>query len=101
MLVRFLNGLDRITKIFTMFSISRTMKGQASFFQILQGVKINEAVLPLEQESIIIKHKPNSFFKTELESKLRENGVTKLVIVGMMTHMCVDATVNTANGAGL
>jgi nicotinamidase-related amidase len=71
-------------------------EGAGFFLPNTEGVMINEAVLPLEHESIIIKHTPNSFFKTELESKLRENGVTKLVIVGMMTHMCVDATVRAA-----
>ncbi|MCM3767041.1 isochorismatase family protein [Neobacillus niacini] len=47
-----------------------------------------------------MKHTPNSFFRTELASKLRENGVTKLVIVGMMTHMCIDATVRAAMELG-
>ncbi|MFC7061018.1 cysteine hydrolase family protein [Halobacillus seohaensis] len=71
-------------------------EGLGFFLPNTEGVKINEAVLPIEQESLIIKHTPNSFFKTELENKLRENGVTKLVIVGMMTHMCIDATVRSA-----
>jgi len=70
--------------------------GLGFFLPNTEGVKINEAVFPLEHESIIIKHAPNSFFKTELESKLREKGATKLVIVGMMTHMCIDATVRAA-----
>ncbi|WP_066319208.1 cysteine hydrolase family protein [Bacillus sp. FJAT-29814] len=77
-----------------------TGEGAGFFLPDTEGVKINEAVLPLEQESIIIKHTPNSFFRTELASKLRENGVTKLVIVGMMTHMCIDATVRAAMELG-
>ncbi|WP_342566731.1 cysteine hydrolase family protein [Psychrobacillus sp. FSL K6-4046] len=60
------------------------------------GVEIHETVQPLETESIIIKHFPNSFLQTELESKLKEKGITKLVVVGMMTHMCIDATVRAA-----
>lgn len=75
-------------------------EGSTFFLPDTEGVKINEAILPLENESIIIKHTPNSFFKTELENKLRANGVTKLVIVGMMTHMCVDATVRAAMELG-
>jgi nicotinamidase-related amidase len=70
------------------------------FLPDTEGVKINEAVLPLENESIIKKHFPNSFLKTELESHLKENGVTKVVIVGMMTHMCIDATVRAAVDLG-
>lgn len=74
---------------------------EAGFFlPNTEGAKINEAVLPLENEEIIIKHTPNSFFKTDLESKLKALGITKLVIVGMMTHMCVDATVRAARDLG-
>lgn len=75
-------------------------EGASFFLPNTEGAKINERVLPLEHESIIIKHTPNSFFKTELESKLRENRVTKLVICGMMTHMCIDATVRAAMELG-
>lgn len=64
------------------------------------GVEIHESVQPLEHESIIIKHFPNSFLKTELESELRKAGVTKVVVVGMMTYMCIDATVRAAVDLG-
>lgn len=46
--------------------------GLGFFLPNTEGVQLNETVLPLEHESIIIKHAPNSFFKTELERKLRE-----------------------------
>lgn len=74
--------------------------GLGFFLPNTEGVKLHEAVLPLEHESIIIKHFPNSFLKTELESKLKEKGITKLVVVGMMTHMCIDATVRAAADLG-
>ncbi|MCK1998735.1 cysteine hydrolase [Psychrobacillus psychrodurans] len=64
------------------------------------GAEIHETVQPLENESIIIKHFPNSFLKTELESQLKEKGITKVVVVGMMTHMCIDATVRAAVDLG-
>ncbi|MEK3709375.1 cysteine hydrolase family protein [Bacillus sp. FSL K6-1005] len=70
------------------------------FLPNTEGVKLHKAVLPLEHETIIIKQFPNSFLKTELESKLKEKGVTKLVVVGMMTHMCIDATVRAAVDLG-
>ncbi|MEH7097226.1 cysteine hydrolase family protein [Neobacillus vireti] len=74
---------------------------EAGFFlPDTEGVKLHESVLPLEHESIIRKHFPNSFLKTELESKLKEKGVTKVVVVGMMTHMCIDATVRAAVDLG-
>ncbi|MCU6711527.1 cysteine hydrolase [Paenibacillus sp. J5C_2022] len=70
------------------------------FLPDTEGVEINNAVLPLESESIIKKHFPNSFLKTELESKLKEKEATKVVVVGMMTHMCIDATVRAAVDLG-
>lgn len=70
------------------------------FLPDTEGAEINDAVLPLENESIIVKHFANSFLKTELESKLKEKGITKLVVVGMMTHMCIDATVRAAVDLG-
>ncbi|WP_138754180.1 cysteine hydrolase family protein [Paenibacillus sinopodophylli] len=66
------------------------------FLPDTKGAEIHETVQPLENESIIIKHFPNSFLKTDLERKLKEKGVTKVVVLGMMTHMCIDATVRAA-----
>ena len=54
----------------------------------------------MENESIIIKHFPKSFLKTKLESHLREKGITKVVVTGMMRHMCIDATVRAAVDLG-
>lgn len=70
------------------------------FLPDTQGAELHETVLPLEHENRIVKNFPNSFLKTDLENKLRENGVTKVVVVGMMTHMCIDATVRAAVDLG-
>lgn len=70
------------------------------FLPDTEGAEIHEAVQPLENESIIIKHFANSFLQTELESQLKDKGITKLVVVGMMTHMCIDATVRAAVDLG-
>ena len=63
------------------------------FLPDTEGAEINERVTPQENETVITKNFPNSFLKTDLESKLKEKGITKLIVVGMMTHMCIDATV--------
>jgi nicotinamidase-related amidase len=47
-------------------------------------------------EKIIVKHYPNSFRETDLLDFLRSRSITDLVICGMMTHMCVDATTRAA-----
>lgn len=53
---------------------------------------------------MVEKHFPNSFRETTLLAALREKGIDEkggeLVIAGMMTHMCVDATVRAAYDLG-
>ncbi len=78
-----------------------SLRPDATFFlPETRGVEIHEAVKPLEGEKIIVKHTPNSFRETELLDYLKSKGVTGLVITGMMTHMCVDATVRAAKDFG-
>ena len=54
---------------------------------------IHKKVKPLEGERIIRKEYPNSFLETELREYLEKQGVEKIVVAGMMSHMCVDTTV--------
>jgi len=65
-----------------------------------EGVEIHEAVAPYGDEPVISKEHPNSFRETDLEQRLREAGVDELVVCGMMTSMCVDATVRAAVDLG-
>jgi len=65
------------------------------------GCEIHEQVRPLESEKLIVKHFPNSFRETDLLHYLKENQITDLVLCGMMTHMCVDATTRAAKDLGL
>jgi nicotinamidase-related amidase len=47
-------------------------------------------------EWLVEKAFPNSFRETALDELLKSNGVDELFVVGMMTSMCVDATVRAA-----
>lgn len=60
------------------------------------GSEIHENVKPLEGEKVIQKYYPNSFRETDLLDFLKANEVSEVVITGMMTHMCVDATTRAA-----
>lgn len=55
---------------------------------------------PLAGETVLQKHFPNAFRETPLLDHLRSLGTERLVIAGMMTHMCVDATVRAAADLG-
>lgn len=70
------------------------------FLPNTKGAEIHENVRPLEQEKVIVKHYPNSFRETELLDYLKGENITNVVISGMMTHMCVDATVRAAKDFG-
>jgi nicotinamidase-related amidase len=62
--------------------------------------RIHPDVLPKPNEAVIGKHHANSFRDTELLATLRGLGVTRLVICGMQTHMCVEAAVRAAADLG-
>jgi len=66
------------------------------FVEGTNGIEIHENVKPLEGEKVFQKYYPNSFRETGLLEYLKENDVTEVVITGMMTHMCVDATTRAA-----
>lgn len=74
---------------------------EAGFFlPDTEGAEIHETLQPLSDEKLIIKHYPNSFRETDLLEYLKEKQITDLVICGMMTHMCVDATTRAAKDYG-
>ncbi len=64
------------------------------------GVEIHEAVAPQPGEAVLQKAWPNAFRETSLEDDLRTRGVDELVVCGMMTAMCVDATVRAGADLG-
>lgn len=64
------------------------------------GVEINAAVAPSGDEPVVTKAYPNSFRETTLAATLAERDIDALVVVGMMTSMCVDATVRAAVDLG-
>ncbi len=74
---------------------------EATFFKPnTTGVLIHANVLPISGEMVITKGSPNSFQETSLLESLRAAKITHLVVVGMMTHMCVDSTVRAASDLG-
>src|SRR5512140_3124113 len=64
------------------------------------GAEIHESVRPIPGETVVTKHFPNAFRETGLGPLLEAAGATRLVIAGMMTHMCVDATTRAAFDLG-
>lgn len=64
------------------------------------GSDIHDLAAHFEGEPIVYKHEPNSFLNTDLQNLLESWNIERVVICGMMTHMCVDATARAASDLG-
>ena len=72
----------------------------AFFIKGDSGSDIHDSVAHFEEEPIVYKHEPNSFLNTNLLDLLKGWGIERVIITGMMTHMCVDATARAASDFG-
>ncbi|PZU27124.1 MAG: cysteine hydrolase [Stenotrophomonas sp.] len=64
------------------------------------GVRIMAAVAPIGDEPVIVKNHVNSFRDTDLKQQLEAVGIEDVVVVGAMSHMCVDAVVRASADMG-
>lgn len=79
------------------FFIQHFNSESSSFFRPnTSGAEIHTSIKPFESETIIQKNYPNSFKNTDLLDRLKTENIEQLVVVGMMSHMCIDATVRAA-----
>lgn len=69
----------------------------SGFFQPgTEGADIHPLVFPAPNELVFVKHTPDAFLETGLEQALSVHQIERLVICGMMSHMCIDTTVRAA-----
>ncbi len=68
----------------------------AIFAKGSDGAKIQSAVLPQGEEPVVVKAHINAFRETALDKHLDAAGVEQIVVIGAMSHMCVDAVVRAA-----
>lgn len=59
-------------------------------------VEVIDALAPSGTEKVIPKRRYSAFFGTDLELTLRSMGVSQVVVVGLFTNVCVEATVRDA-----
>jgi nicotinamidase-related amidase len=64
------------------------------------GGSIHASVAPVEGEKVFTKTEVSCFNGTKVLAHLEEIGVEKLVIVGMQTHMCLEAATRAAHDLG-
>ncbi len=66
--------------------------GATFFLPGTSGADFHPNVQPLPDEIIVQKNFPNSFRETPLLGVLREKQINRLIICGMQTNLCIDAT---------
>jgi nicotinamidase-related amidase len=67
--------------------------GATFFLPDTSGSEIHPSVAPMVDETVMVKHFPNSFRDTALLDQLKKAGVASVAVCGAMSHMCIDATV--------
>jgi nicotinamidase-related amidase len=65
-----------------------------------KGFEIHKNVEPNSNEKVITKEEINSFQKTDLLEYLKSNNISRLVIIGMQTQMCVEAAIRAGHDFG-
>lgn len=66
----------------------------------LPGNAIKRIVAPQGDEPVIQKTVSNAFVGTELEARLRAQGIQAVVVVGLTTEHCVSSTARVASDLG-
>ena len=66
----------------------------------LPGNAIKTVVQPNQDEPLLVKNVNSAFIGTDLEERLREQGIGELVVVGLTTDHCVSTSVRMAANLG-
>jgi nicotinamidase-related amidase len=64
------------------------------------GWEIHPALAPQQGDTVIQKFTPDSFHETDLQSQLEKKNIRRLVIAGMQTDYCINATARRAHALG-
>ncbi len=65
-----------------------------------KGHDIIDELKPLPTETVIDKPGKGAFYATDLETLLRQRGITHLIFTGLTTNCCVESTIREANDRG-
>jgi len=64
------------------------------------GWQLHDALRPEDGDVFVEKEASDSFYNTQLDDQLRQRGVDHLVVTGLQTEYCVDATCRSALSRG-
>ena len=75
----------------------RNLGTEKFFSQGKWGSDFVERLAPKESEFVASEHSCSSGFAgTNIHTHLKENGITHLIVIGMITNSCIEATVRSA-----
>ncbi|QIB03752.1 cysteine hydrolase [Pseudomonas frederiksbergensis] len=77
-----------------------SVEGAPIFAKGTAGAKIQSAVAPVGDEPVIVKKHINAFRETDLKQQLDALDIQEIVVIGAMSHMCIDALVRAAVDMG-
>jgi ureidoacrylate peracid hydrolase len=64
------------------------------------GAEVIAELAPLAQETVIVKHRYDAFYNTQLDTALRNirgpSGVDTVIIIGTVTNICCESTARSA-----
>ncbi|MGY2377030.1 cysteine hydrolase family protein [Pseudomonas sp. SDO524_S393] len=65
-----------------------------------EGAHLHPKVLNEGNEPVVVKHFINAFRDTNLRTLLEQRSITEVVVVGSMSHMCIDGVARAAADLG-
>lgn len=93
--------LDRFRKAGRPVFHIRHDAGPGSPYDVTSPIgQIVDLLAPAQGEAVITKNYPNAFAGTELEGLVKKAGTNNLILVGFMSHMCVNSTARGAFSLG-
>ncbi|MFQ5426756.1 MAG: cysteine hydrolase family protein, partial [Gaiellales bacterium] len=57
-----------------------------------QGIEFHEGLEPAPGEPVVVKHRFDAFYDTELDVLLQSRGIQTVITTGVAVHGCVDST---------
>jgi ureidoacrylate peracid hydrolase len=60
------------------------------------GTEIVDTLQPRPGDHVVYKHRYSGFYETELDSMLKDAGITQLIVTGCTTSVCVESTIRDA-----
>lgn len=77
-----------------------SLEPESLFGAELPGHRVIEAAAEADGEPVVVKHVNSSFIGTDLEERLRRQGIRSVVVVGATTNHCVETTTRMAGNLG-